>query len=126
MTTPIRILLVDDEVDFLETTSKRLGRRGNEVKTAADCGQALALCGTGWMPDAVVLDVMLPDRSGAECLGDLRRHWPKAAVIMLTGHASMQVGMNCLEQGASDYCLKPIDFEELFEKIQIACKNRID
>jgi DNA-binding response OmpR family regulator len=71
----------------------------------------------------VVLDVMLPDVDGMECLRrikDLRRHLP---VVMLTGHASLQASLWGLEHGASDYCLKPIELDELIEKIIIAYQD---
>ncbi len=115
----LRILLVDDEEDFLEATSKRLRRRGFEVKTAARCGDALPEVAEGW-PDVVVLDVMLPDIDGMECLTAMKRAAPRIPVVMLTAHASMQAGLQGIQQGASDYCLKPIELDELVEKIRIA------
>lgn len=115
----LKILLVDDERDFLETTTKRLVRRGYEVRSAMSCSEALELIGSGW-PDVVVLDVMLPDRDGILCLKEIKQKWPSLAVILLTGHASMQAGRQSLEYGANDYCLKPIELDELVEKIKIA------
>ncbi len=80
---PLRILLVDDEEDFLEATSKRLRRRGFEVRTATRCEQALRSVAERW-PGVVVLDVMLPDTNGIECLRRLRRAAPRLPVVMLT------------------------------------------
>ncbi len=122
MERPLRILLVDDEEDFLEATSKRLRRRGFEVKTVTRCSDALAETASGW-PEVVVLDVMLPDMDGMECLREMKRSSPRLPVVMLTAHASMQAGLQGIEQGASDYCLKPIDLEALVEKIRIAVKD---
>jgi len=119
---PLRILLVDDEEDFLEATSKRLRRRGFEVRTATRCEEAIREVEAGW-PGVVVLDVMLPDTSGMECLRRMKRAAPRLPVVMLTAHASLQSGLEGIEQGASDYCLKPIELEELVEKIQIAVKS---
>lgn len=116
---PSRILLIDDEEDFLETTSRRLQRRGFEVKAAARCAEALPEVAAGW-PDVVVLDVMLPDTDGIECLGRIKRAAPQLPVVMLTGHASLQASVQGLEHGASDYCLKPIELDELVEKLIIA------
>lgn len=116
---PKKILLVDDEEDFLETTSRRLRRRDFEVKTAARCAEALPAVAAGW-PDVVVLDVMLPDTDGIECLGRIKQSAPRLPVVMLTGHASLQASMQGLERGASDYCLKPIELDELVEKLIIA------
>jgi DNA-binding response OmpR family regulator len=118
----LHILLVDDEEDFLEATSKRLGRRGFEVRTATRCGEALPVAASGW-PDVVVLDVMLPDGDGLECLRVMKRASPRLPVVMLTAHASIQTGLSGIEQGASDYCLKPIELDELVEKIRIALRD---
>ena len=122
MEPPLRILLVDDEEDFLEATSKRLGRRGCEVKAVTRCGEALAVVGTGW-PAVVVLDVILPDMDGLECLRAIKRISSRLPVVMLTAHASVQAGLQGIEQGASDYCLKPIELDELVEKLRIAVKD---
>ena len=113
------ILLIDDEEDFLETTSRRLRRRGFEVKTAVRCTEALPEVVAGW-PQVVVLDVMLPDTDGMECLRLIKQQAPYLPVVMLTGHASMQASLQGMEHGASDYCLKPIELDELVEKIIIA------
>lgn len=119
MTQPLNILLIDDEIDFVETTGKRLARRGYSAKTALTCAEGMAIIATGW-PEVVVLDVMLPDRDGMDCLREIKEKWPTLPVILLTGHASMETGLHGLESGASDYCLKPIDLETLVEKIAIA------
>lgn len=119
MERPRNILLIDDEEDFLETTSRRLRRREFEVKTATRCAEALPVVIAGW-PQVIVLDVMLPDTDGMECLRRIKQQAPQLPVVMLTGHASMHAGLQGLEHGASDYCLKPIEFDELVEKIIIA------
>jgi len=116
---PRNILLIDDEEDFLETTSRRLRRRGFEVKTATRCTEAMPEVVAGW-PQVVVLDVMLPDTDGMECLRLIKQQTPRLPVVMLTGHASMQASLQGLEHGASDYCLKPIELDVLIEKIIIA------
>jgi two-component system OmpR family response regulator len=122
MKQPKNILLVDDEEDFLETTSRRLRRRSFEVMTATCCADALPVVSDGW-PDVVVLDVMLPDTDGMECLQRIKQVAPRLPVVMLTGHASLQASIQGLEHGASDYCLKPIELDELVEKVIIACKE---
>jgi DNA-binding response OmpR family regulator len=122
MLTLRNILLVDDEEDFLETTSLRLRRRSFDVRTAARWAQALPELEAGW-PQVVVLDVMLPDVDGLECLRRIKALAPRLPVVMLTGHASLQASMQGLEHGASDYCLKPIELDELVEKLIIAHKD---
>ena len=123
MTNDIHVLLVDDELDFLETTAKRLKRRGYAVKTAATCKAAYQELATGW-PQVVILDVMLPDKDGILFLKEIKEAWPAVIVILLTGHASMEAGLKSVEYGAHDYCLKPVAFEELLEKIEIALRER--
>ena len=103
MTNDIQILLVDDELDFLETTSKRLKRRGYAVKTATTCAAALQELENGW-PQVVILDVMLPDKDGILFLREIKQAWPALIVILLTGHASMEAGLKSVEYGAHEYC----------------------
>lgn len=122
MTNDIHILLVDDELDFLETTGKRLMRRGYAVKSAASCATAYTELESGW-PQVVILDVMLPDKDGIIFLKEIKQVWPALIVILLTGHASMEAGLKSVEYGAHDYCLKPVAFEELLEKIEIALRE---
>jgi DNA-binding response OmpR family regulator len=122
MKTDIHVLLVDDEQDFLETTGKRLLRRGYTVKTAATCAAAYQELESGW-PQVVILDVMLPDKDGIIFLKEIKQAWPALIVILLTGHASMEAGLKSVEYGAHDYCLKPVEFETLLEKIEIALRE---
>jgi DNA-binding response OmpR family regulator len=117
-----RILLVDDETEFLETTGKRLARRGFQIKTATTCAAGMEIVASGW-PQLVVLDVMLPDQDGIECLKGIKNKNRKLPVVMLTGHASLQAGLQGMEYGAIDYCLKPIELDELVEKLLIALRE---
>lgn len=123
--TGISVLLVDDELDFLEITAKRLARRGFDVRTAMTCGEGLAALAAGPV-DILVLDVMLPDMDGIQCLREVKRLYPRQAVILLTGHASMEAGLRSMEYGASDYCLKPVELEELVDKIEIVYRDARD
>lgn len=118
----IKVLLIDDELDYLEVTAKRLTRRGFEVTTASDCMSGLGII--DYFPvDVVVLDMMLPEMDGNECLGEIRKDHPSLGVIMLTGHASVHTGLACLENGANDYCLKPVPLDELVDKIEIVYRD---
>lgn len=123
MTDKPSVLLVDDEVEYLETMAKRLQRRGFTVTTAASCQAALAQLAMA-QPEVMVLDVMLPDMDGIACLQAIKAQWPAVAVILLTGHASIQTGLLGMSHGASDYCLKPIELDDLVEKIQIIQRAR--
>lgn len=119
---PLEMLFIDDEADFLETTVKRLTRRGYSARGALNWEEALQILETT-SPDIVVLDVFMPGKNGILCLHEIKERWPRMPVILLTGHASIQTGLNGLGQGASDYCLKPIELDELLEKIRIACRE---
>ncbi len=114
-----KILLVDDEPDFLNTNCARLTRRGYSVETAVNCAEAISKIETGW-PNVVILDVKLPDMDGIACLKIIKTRWPHMTVLMLTGHASVQAGLTGIANGAADYCMKPIELDELIEKIHIA------
>lgn len=118
----IRVLLIDDETDYLEITEKRLVRRGYEVSTAADCRTGLDLL-TRFPVDVVVLDMLMPEMDGNQCMVEIRKLFPEIGVLLLTGHASVQTGLACLENGANDYCLKPVVIEELVDKIEIVYRD---
>lgn len=124
MSEKFNILLVDDEKDFLEITTKRLTRRGYNIRSATTCSEAMQIIESDW-PEVIVLDVMLPDRDGIECLKEIKQKRPSSIVILLTGHASMQAGRQSMEYGANDYCLKPIELDELVEKIEIAYREKV-
>jgi len=96
-----------------------LAEKRNERHEFSEANQTIE---GGW-PEVVVLDVMLPDRDGILCLKEIKQKWPSIVIILLTGHASMQAGRQSLEYGANDYCLKPIELDELVEKIKIAYKE---
>lgn len=119
MPKPLQLLIVDDEIEFLEALSRRLSFRGFAVRTATSCEAALAALADA-PSQVVILDVMLPDLDGLGCLRRIKERWPQVAVIMLSGHASITAGMEGIACGASDYCLKPVELVELVEKIHIA------
>lgn len=116
---PLQLLIVDDEPEFRETLAQRLRFRGFGVRAAAGCHQALAAMAQQ-PAQVVILDVMLPDLDGLDCLARIKKRWPATGVIMLSGHASITAGMQGIAAGASEYCLKPVELGELVEKIHIA------
>lgn len=116
---PIRMLLVDDEEEFLLATSQALGRRGFEV-TAAPNG-VTALDKVAAEPfDVVVLDVKMPDISGLEVFNQIRARLPHIPVILLTGHPSIDDAFTTSKQGIADYLSKPVDLDELARKARHA------
>ncbi len=118
-TPKIRLLLVDDEVGYLEVLSKRLARRGFEVLTARSGAEAIRLL-RHHDADVAVLDLKMEGMDGIELLRILRQILPELKVIMLTGHGSERAARDGLAQGASDYLTKPIELEELVRCIRTA------
>ena len=118
----MKVLLVDDEEDFVTALAERLQLRGIEAQIATDGETALTLIETA-PPQVVVLDVMMPGLGGADVLKRIKAQHPKIPVILLTGHGSIREGMDGLRQGAYDYLVKPIDIEELIGKMQDAFKR---
>jgi DNA-binding NtrC family response regulator len=118
-----RVLLVDDETEFLETLVKRLKKRKLDVVSAVSGKDALATLGAEPI-DVVVLDVKMPDMDGIETLKEIKKISPQVEVIMLTGHASVEVAIQGMELGAFDYLMKPMDIDELLYKLQDAYKKK--
>jgi DNA-binding NtrC family response regulator len=117
------VLLVDDEIGFLEALVKRLVRR-NVDATAVHSG-ADALVQIEDRPlDVVILDVKMPGMDGLETLREIKKRRPLVEVIMLTGHADVEVAIEGMEQGAFDYLMKPCDIDELMYKIQDAREKK--
>jgi len=115
----LRLLLVDDEADFRHTIAKRLNRRGISPEQAANGEECLEILENGPV-DVVVLDVKMAGMSGIEVLHHIKEHHPKTEVILLTGHATTQDGVEGIKAGAFDYLSKPIELEHLLGKIQQA------
>ncbi|NSW87640.1 MAG: response regulator [Syntrophobacteraceae bacterium] len=117
------VLLVDDEVEFLETLVKRLRKRKLDARGVTSGEEAIqALKETP--ADVVVLDVKMPGMGGLQTLREIKKMYPLVEVIMLTGHASMEVAIQGMEMGAFDYLMKPMDIDELVYKLQDAFKRK--
>ncbi|MFH1241384.1 MAG: response regulator [Pseudomonadota bacterium] len=115
----IRLLIVDDEDAFRRTIAKRLKKRGIFAEEAANGQECLSILEKGPM-DVVVLDIKMPGMNGIEVLRRLKERYPKTEVILLTGHASTQDGVEGIKSGAFDYLGKPIELEHLWSKIKQA------
>ncbi len=111
-----RILVVDDEPHIVDVVSAYLAREGHDVLTAADGETALALA-RETKPDLLVLDVMLPRRSGFDVLRELRAAGNGAAVVMLTARDDVIDRVAGLEIGADDYVTKPFEPRELVARV---------
>ncbi len=117
------VLLVDDEADFRELLAKRLGKRKLKVLTAGDAAEALRLLAS--IPvDVVVLDVRMPGMSGTDALREIKTRLPDVEVLMLTGHAQLDVALAGMELGAFDYLLKPVDIDALLYRLQDAYRRK--
>lgn len=110
------VLVVDDERDFLEPLVERLQLR---KLRAAGVDSALAALEylAGHPVDVVVLDVKMPGMDGIAALKEIKARHPLVEVVLLTGHASVESGMEGLELGAFDYLIKPVKLDELMERI---------
>jgi DNA-binding NtrC family response regulator len=114
-----KVLLVDDEVDFLDTLSERMRTRGMEVVTSRTGVEALQKVEKESF-DVIILDLMMPGVDGLEALKILKAKRPELQVILLTGHATVEKGIEAMEMGAMDFLEKPADINLLTEKIKKA------
>jgi DNA-binding NtrC family response regulator len=120
-----KILLVDDEVPFVETMTKRLTRREIEVIPAYSGDEALKKLKEHADVEVVILDVKMPGMDGIETLREIKRQFPLVEVIMLTGHATVESAIEGLKMGAFDYLMKPSEIETLVSKVtEAAAKKR--
>jgi len=117
------VLLVDDEVEFRDLLAKRLSKRKLRVVTAGDGAEALALLASTPV-DVVVLDVRMPGMSGTDVLREIKARQPTVEVVMLTGHAQLDVALAGMELGAFDYLLKPVDLDALLYRLQDAYRKK--
>jgi DNA-binding response OmpR family regulator len=114
----LKVLLVDDEVEFISTILERLSSRGIDARTASSGEEALFFIEAD-PPDVIVLDVMMPGTRGTELLKLIRQEYPLVQVILLTGgEVSTRERMEGMRAGAFDYLMKPLSIEELMERLQ--------
>jgi len=119
----IKLLIIDDEVEFASTLCQRLQLREIDATDVHGGGEGLAVLDK-IKPGIVVLDLKMPDMSGLYVLSEIKKYDPTIEVIMLTGHGSAGSGIEAMEKGAFDYIMKPIDLKELLAKIYAADEKR--
>ncbi len=107
-----RILVVDDEVDIRRMVALCLGKSGYQVDCVESAMQAKDLLEKGTY-NAIVTDVMMPGEDGITFLGRVHDSWPDLPVILMTGHAQLQMAVNAIKNGAFDFVHKPFDFDHL-------------
>ncbi|HMB31070.1 MAG TPA: response regulator [Desulfohalobiaceae bacterium] len=116
----ISILVVDDDQQFALNMSRLLRNRNYQVVVAFNGNEALEIIQGSQHVDVVVLDIKMPGMDGLTCLGEMKRYKSELEVIMLTGHASLQSGVEAIRAGAFDYLMKPCEVESLTAKINEA------
>ncbi|MCL7488720.1 MAG: response regulator [Desulfobulbaceae bacterium] len=117
--TLFNVLIVDDEQEFREVTVKRLNKRDLHCEGAESGEKALERISKGDI-DVVLLDVKMPGMGGIETLREIKCRMPLIEVVMLTGHASVESGIDGMKMGAFDYLMKPMELDPLLEKLQEA------
>jgi DNA-binding NtrC family response regulator len=119
-----KVLLVDDEADFLATLAERLETRGLKVDTATSGEDAVAKAeGEGF--DLIILDLSMPGIDGLETLKRIKAKQPEAEIIMLTGQGSIRTSIEAMKLGAEDFLQKPVNITELMDKISEAKDKRM-
>jgi DNA-binding NtrC family response regulator len=120
------VLIVDDEVPFVETLVKRLAKRDLRVEFAYGGLEALEkLAASGPTEiDVVILDVKMPEMDGLETLARIKDEHPLIEVIMLTGHATVESAIEGMKRGAFDYLMKPCELDHLLEKLKEATQKK--
>ena len=120
----LNVLIVDDEKDLLETLVKRLEKR-NLPSTGVESAEKAILLMRKKEFDVVILDIKLPGgMDGIEALREMKKIQPMTEVILLTGHSSIEAGVDGIKLGAFDYILKPVRLEDLFPKILLAVEKK--
>jgi DNA-binding NtrC family response regulator len=117
------VLFVDDEEDYLTTLLKRMRKRNIDAAGVGSGEEALTHLAKQ-PADVVVLDVRMPGMNGIETLRKIKELSPLTEVIMLTGHASLEVAREGMELGAFDYLMKPVAIDELLYKLEDAYKKK--
>lgn len=118
-----KVLIVDDDQAFLSILSERMRNRDMDVTTTASPVEALRIV-EGESFDAIILDLMMPEMGGLEAFKRIKEKNPELQVIFLTGHPSVSTGVDAMKLGAMDFIAKPVDFNELTEKIKQAKISR--
>lgn len=119
----MKVLVVDNEVEFASTLAERLRLRKIEAESVYSGADALAAV-PRFLPDVVILDLQMPDMSGLDVLSRIKEIDPAIEVILLTGHGSFDAGITSMELGAFDYIVKPVDLTLIMEKIAEACSKK--
>ena len=113
------ILIVDDELGIRQILSLCFKKNGFNVTSAGDASEAFKLL-TQEQFDAIISDVMMPGEDGIAFLGRVHASWPEIPVILMTGHAQMQMAVNAIKNGAFDFVCKPFDVDYMHKIVERA------
>ena len=119
-----KILLVDDEKPFVETLMKRLKKRDVEILAAYNGQEALERLAGDDSFEVIILDIKITVMDGMTALKEIKSRYPLVEVIMLTGHATVETGIEGMKKGAFDYLMKPCDMDQLIAKVQEAAERK--
>jgi DNA-binding NtrC family response regulator len=125
MTDKIRLLIVDDEIKFLNSIAQRLQMRGFEVAKATNGAEAVQAARQGGF-DVALLDLKMPGMDGKQVLEILKKEHKYLEVIILTGHGSLESAVECTKLGAFGYLPKPYELEKLLDILQQAYQARLE
>mgnify|MGYP001423331284 CR=1 FL=1 len=118
-----RLMMVDDEADFLDLCAKRFKKRGYDIIPAGSGFAALEILSKQEV-DVVVLDVKMPGMDGIQTLKEIKKRHSEVEVILLTGHGSVESGIQGMSHGAYDYVMKPFQLDDLLFKIDKAFERK--
>jgi len=119
-----KVLLVDDEKEFLEIMSHRMEAMGMKVTTAESAEQALSILSKTTF-DAIVMDFQMPEMDGMEALKAIKNKKPELQIILLTGYATVEKTVEAMKIGATDFLEKPADLDALSKKIKAAKADKM-
>jgi len=124
MSDKIKLLIVDDEVKFLESIARRLEMRGFDVTKAVNGQEALDAAGRASF-DLALLDLKMPGLNGQQVLERLKKEHKYLEVVILTGHGSVDSAVECTKLGAFGYLPKPYELDKLLEVLKDAYEARM-
>lgn len=120
----VRVLIIDDEMEFGTTLAERLELREFKSKAVEGAEAAMGLLQNDWRPDVIILDLKMPGIDGIAALDMIKKHDATIEVIMLTGHGSTTSGVEGMKKGLFDYLMKPVEIGELVARINDAAEER--
>ncbi len=119
-----KILLVDDEVAFANNLLKLMSRRGYDIIAVYNGADAVNIVGEKEF-DVIILDMKMPGMDGIATLKEIKKKVPLVEVVILTGHGSVESGIEGMQLGAFDFLMKPVRIEDLQEKVSEACLRKL-